>query len=58
MIMEFLFIILPIHNSKTDAENGSNALDDYDNTTPNFQYLSSTPNVSETIWVSIIPSVM
>ena len=40
-----------------DAENGSNALDDYDNTSPNFQYLSTNPNVSETIWVSIIPAV-
>ena len=45
------------HNSQVDAENGSNALDDYDNITPNFQYLSSTPNIGETIWVSIIPSV-
>ena len=45
------------HNSQIDAENGSNALDDYDNTTPNFQYLSTNPNVSETIWVSIIPAV-
>ena len=45
------------HNSQIDAENGSNALDDYDNTSPNFQYLSTNPNVSETIWVSIIPAV-
>ena len=57
MIMGFLIYNITYHNSQIDAENGSNALDDYDNTTPNFQYLSTNPNVSETIWVSIIPAV-